>query len=65
MPIFEYRCKCCGQVFERLWQGPERREELRCPQCGAVGSEYLEKMVSRFASQGSTTSSDVSCGTST
>lgn len=43
MPIFEYRCAQCGHVFEHFWRGAERREELRCPECGA---ERVEKIVS-------------------
>ncbi len=50
MPIFEYRCPRCGHVFEHFWRGVEKREELRCPQCGA---EHMEKLVSVFGSKGS------------
>ncbi len=52
MPIFEYRCPRCGHIFEHFWRGLEKREELRCPQCGA---EHVEKMVSRFGSRGGST----------
>jgi|YelNatPaOPRAMG01_1025707.scaffolds.fasta_scaffold239310_2 putative FmdB family regulatory protein len=54
MPIFEYRCPRCGYIFEHFWRGLERREELRCPQCG---EEHVEKLVSRFGTAGSSSSS--------
>ncbi|HOG48137.1 MAG TPA: zinc ribbon domain-containing protein [Anaerolineae bacterium] len=50
MPIFEYRCPRCGQVFEHWWRGRERREELRCPQCG---EQHVEKLVSALGTRGS------------
>lgn len=63
MPIFEYRCPRCGYVFEHFWRGIERREELRCPQCG---EEHVEKMVSRFGTTGGSAaaSSSSSCAPS-
>ncbi len=50
MPIYEYRCPRCGHIFEHLWRGPEKRDELRCPQCGA---EHMVKLVSLCGSKGS------------
>ncbi len=50
MPVYEYRCPCCGHTFEHFWRGLERREELRCPQCGA---EHVVKLLSRFGTKGS------------
>ncbi len=50
MPVFEYRCPRCGLVFDHFWRGPERREELRCPACGA---DQVEKIVSRFGTKAS------------
>jgi putative FmdB family regulatory protein len=32
MPIFEYRCRQCGQTTERIQRTPE--EEIVCPRCG-------------------------------
>ena len=46
MPIYEFRCRCCGRVFEALrgvGQGPEG---LSCPACG---SGELEQVWSTFA----------------
>lgn len=44
MPIFEYKCKACGNKFELLLRG---RDTPFCPVCG---SEDLEKLVSLFSS---------------
>ena len=59
MPVFEYRCPRCGRVFEHLWRGLERREELRCPDCGA---DKVEKVFSLFGMGGSRTTAAPSAG---
>lgn len=49
MPIYEYRCRRCGErleVLQRMGAGPEG---LACPRCGG-GS--LEREASAFASAG-------------
>lgn len=59
MPIFEYICKNCGELFEKLI----RRENtsVQCPQCG---SSDVSKKFSTFATAGivSTPSSGCGCG---
>ena len=52
MPVYEYRCPRCGHVFERFWRGAERRQELRCPQCGA---DQVEKLCSLFGTNSRST----------
>jgi len=42
MPLFEYRCKSCGQRFEALVIG---NRKPACPRCD---SEDLEKQASTF-----------------
>ncbi len=32
MPIFEYRCKHCGQTIEKIQRRP--LPEIPCPKCG-------------------------------
>jgi putative FmdB family regulatory protein len=59
MPIYEYRCRKCGEVFERI-QKVEKGggESLHCPYCGG---EKPEKVLSSFSSsKGSGATS--SCG---
>ncbi|MBO5254317.1 MAG: zinc ribbon domain-containing protein [Opitutales bacterium] len=42
MPIFEYRCKKCNEVFEILIRSNEK------PVCPSCKSKRLEKLISSF-----------------
>lgn len=42
MPIFEFSCKACGRLFEKL-QLVGREEQIKCPDCS---SENVEKKIS-------------------
>ncbi|HRR25570.1 MAG TPA: zinc ribbon domain-containing protein [Acidobacteriota bacterium] len=44
MPIFEYRCRSCGDQFERIVRTPD--EGVICPDCG---SGDVDKLFSSFA----------------
>lgn len=35
MPIYEYRCNGCGEIFENLVFASEIEESYPCPVCGA------------------------------
>ncbi|HHT85631.1 MAG: FmdB family zinc ribbon protein [Bacillota bacterium] len=43
MPIFEFRCRHCGQVFECLVR---KNDVPVCPECG---SQDLTKLISMFS----------------
>ncbi len=47
MPIFEYRCEKCGDVFDHFFRSleEESRFSMACPRCG---SDRLRKLVSAF-----------------
>jgi putative FmdB family regulatory protein len=47
MPIYEYRCLSCGNVFEKIVS--LREDSINCENCQ---SERLEKLFSVFAVQG-------------
>ncbi len=47
MPIYEYRCQGCGDVFERLWLTGDGDDNVDCPSCGEKRSE---KLLSAFCS---------------
>jgi putative FmdB family regulatory protein len=34
MPIYEYKCKKCGNLFEELRSFSEREDAAACPKCG-------------------------------
>ena len=44
MPIFEYKCKKCGEVFEAFLASPKQKP--KCPKCGSAS---LEKLISTFS----------------
>jgi putative FmdB family regulatory protein len=35
MPIFEFKCLECGEIFERLFLGSNDQVDLSCPKCKA------------------------------
>ena len=43
MPIFEYRCRSCGEEFEALVRGAD------VPSCPGCGSGSLERLLTTFA----------------
>jgi len=50
MPIFEYKCKTCGKIFEEfLFSSNTPSEEIKCPVCG---QNEPEKLMSAFSSSG-------------
>lgn len=54
MPVFEYRCKDCGHVFEYFIIGSGDEHVIKCEKCG---SQNVEKNFSSFATFGSSSSS--------
>ena len=48
MPIYEYRCKNCGHIFEAMRPASEADSPARCPQCE---KEDSQRLVSAFASK--------------
>jgi putative FmdB family regulatory protein len=43
MPIYEYRCKGCGETFEELVSA-SAKSSPPCPGCGATGAKRLYSM---------------------
>ncbi|MCS7315125.1 MAG: zinc ribbon domain-containing protein [Bryobacterales bacterium] len=46
MPLYEYRCKQCGEPFEQLRRLGEADRDVTCPRCGA---EEVERLLSVFS----------------
>jgi putative FmdB family regulatory protein len=53
MPIYEYRCKACGERFEALRPVGDRGKSLTCPECGKKGAEKLPSVFAASAGCGS------------
>ncbi len=66
MPMYDYRCKNCDEVFEELvFSSDTSDEEIECPKCGQNKSERLlsAPMISTGgSSNGVSTSSSSGCG---
>ncbi|MEO0225946.1 MAG: zinc ribbon domain-containing protein [candidate division WOR-3 bacterium] len=58
MPIYEYECCQCHEIFTELVLS--RNEEVRCPKCK---SAKLEKLFSTFAVQGTAVKPGSGCNT--
>ncbi len=54
MPIFEYRCRACGEQVEKISSNP--LEEVPCPACG----QPAKRVLSVFATP--TSSAPRGCG---
>lgn len=49
MPMYEYRCRQCGEDYEELRRMQDADRDLKCPICGA---EEIERLLSAFATGG-------------
>ncbi len=47
MPIYEYKCQSCDQVFEKYQSMRDSDGKIKCPNCG---SEKAERLLSLFSS---------------
>ena len=56
MPIFEYRCQNCGNVFEFLSVKSGEETSISCPSCGGAKTE---KLLSVFSSSSLNSGSDL------
>jgi len=56
MPIYEYRCKECGDNFSRLQRIGSGNDGVKCPKCESAS---VERLLSSFASTSG--SPDVAC----
>lgn len=41
MPIYEFRCLSCQELFEHLQMGSADSVEAKCPKCGAESFERV------------------------
>ena len=57
MPIYEYRCRRCGHVFEQIVLSTS--DQANCPKCN---SGTVDKQLSIFSSPGSRAEEGASAG---
>ena len=41
MPLFEFRCVCCGKVLSEILPMQTKIRKLKCPDCGKVAKRLL------------------------
>jgi putative FmdB family regulatory protein len=51
MPLYEYRCQCCAQKFERL-ERPSSPAPRECPKCGGTAERILGVPALQFKGAG-------------
>jgi len=61
MPIYEFKCKKCGNIFEQLVFSSDRKDKVICPSCG---KEDACRLLSSFSSGSSSSAKGVSSGLS-
>jgi putative FmdB family regulatory protein len=50
MPIYEYRCKGCGEKFEAFRSIHDKDDDVACPRCGR---RFPRRIMSSFSGGGS------------
>lgn len=48
MPVYEFKCNDCGQVFEVMGNYAEREKAHTCPGCG---SDKVKQAISLFSAK--------------
>ncbi len=61
MPMYEYRCRDCGQSFEEIRGVNELDEGALCPTCGG-GAEKLFSSFATATGGGAASAGGTSCG---
>lgn len=61
MPIYEYKCKNCGTIFEFLY-GLGEEETIACRNCGSRGVERIMSAAAVLHSDWKPTQGHTCCG---
>jgi putative FmdB family regulatory protein len=63
MPIYDYRCRACGEVFATLVASCETPDQdIECPECKEHQSDKQLSMKTAVISGGSSQASGTACG---
>lgn len=65
MPIYVYRCRSCGEEFEKLVLSAARADEVACPYCQSAEVERRPALFGLGRGTGAAASSDRSCAPAT
>jgi putative FmdB family regulatory protein len=63
MPIYVYRCRACGEEFEKLVLSFAKADSVECPACQSKETERRPALFGVMGSAGSTASADCSTPT--
>jgi putative FmdB family regulatory protein len=58
MPIYEYRCQQCGEVFSHRFRTLKAAEEGKVPPCPACGVGKAQRLISAITTLGGEASGD-------
>jgi len=61
MPIYEFKCKKCKNIFESIIFSPADEKDLSCPKCGTKKAEKIMSVSAKRKSKGSSGSTGSSC----
>lgn len=61
MPLYEYQCKSCSTVFEKMMRWSESDRSPLCPACQSTDTH---KKITTFASLGGTSGSSIATSSS-
>ena len=62
MPIYEFKCKKCGNIFETLFYSLQEKRRVACPVCQSAKTERLMSVFGGKASKaGAAAGSSSSC----
>ena len=56
MPIYEYKCRDCGDKFEKLVRSTSSEADLKCPVCRSPKVERQVSLCGCFTGSGATDS---------
>jgi len=62
MPIYEFRCRRCGKITEKLCRLEESGEDLPCSYCTERELQKIFSLIQRPARSGESSAAGGSCG---
>ncbi len=61
MPIYEYKCEICQQIFENfVFSSADKKKDIRCPKCGDKRVRPMVSMTGLMGTRCAKTSSGFS-----